>query len=395
MRLVDSIVWLTEYTKGLKFYAAHLLLVLPLFMASTGQGELWAQGARGQEGVSPGGTSEKGTKPPSGKGDSQLAPFPIFFYTPETGVAFGGSFVYFDYADSAEKIPLTVSGVLFATQKKQLLSAFTFKDLWWNTFLFQSAVSFSYFPKKFFGTGSDVRQEDEETYLQQKLEVESSLQYRLFSSCFLGPLLRYGWGDIQDKEKGGLLASGRVPGSEGYELFGLGYRWELDRRDNPFFTRQGVFVKHTYLFHPRLDGRDFYFHEWEVDARFFYSLASAHVLAGQLYSEYVTPRAPFSYYPEMGGQKLLRGYYQGRYRDEFFAMAQLEYRWLLWRPFALVLFGGVGGVASSPAKLQKALPAGGLGARYFFDDKERISLRLDVAFGQNDQGFYITLLEAF
>lgn len=367
-------------------FAFVLALAALLFVSELSN--LWAQAA---------GSSQSEMEINASQGDSQLTPFPIFFLSPETGVALGGSFVYYNYANSEEKIPLTVSGVLFATQKKQLLSAFTFKDLWLDRYLFQSKISYSYFPKKFFGVGPGSQQENEETYLQQKLELESSLQYRLFASCFWGPLLRLGWGDIQEKEPGGLLASGHVPGSDGYEILGLGYRLELDRRDNPFFTRRGVFIKQSYLVHPRFDGQDFYFHEWDVDARFFYSFSSTHVLAAQIYSQYVTPQAPFTYYPELGGQKLLRGYYQGRYRDKFFVMTQLEYRWLVWRPFALVVFGGVGGVASAPAKLQgdKAKPAGGVGARYFFDDKGRISLRLDIAFGQNDQGFYITLLEAF
>jgi hypothetical protein len=39
--------------------------------------------------------------------------------------------------------------------------------------------------------------------------------------------------------------------------------------------------------------------------------------------------------------------------------------------------------------------AGGVGLRFFWNPQERISLRLDYGIGNNSNGMYITVTEAF
>jgi len=63
----------------------------------------------------------------------------------------------------------------------------------------------------------------------------------------------------------------------------------------------------------------------------------------------------------------------------------------------MVAFAGIGDVAPAPSKLTLAgnLWSAGLGFRFMVDSRERVNLRVDFGFGNDDSGFYISLGEAF
>jgi hypothetical protein len=98
-----------------------------------------------------------------------------------------------------------------------------------------------------------------------------------------------------------------------------------------------------------------------------------------------------------GGQNLLRGYYDGRYRDKHAATLQAEYRRRLTGRWGIVAFAGAGGVAPNlnSFQLRNTRPSGGLGVRYLISKSEGINLRLDFGFGKGSSGVYFTGGEAF
>jgi len=99
----------------------------------------------------------------------------------------------------------------------------------------------------------------------------------------------------------------------------------------------------------------------------------------------------------LGGDKLLRGYFKGRYRDHNMFLAQAEYHSPpLWR-ISLVAFGGAGDVFHSASTLGnlKIKPAGGIGFRYKVFRDRRMNARLDFALGNGESGIYLGILEAF
>ena len=55
-------------------------------------------------------------------------------------------------------------------------------------------------------------------------------------------------------------------------------------------------------------------------------------------------QTPFYRLPALGGQNMLRGYYEGRYRDELYLASQVEYRTRLWRRIGAVAFAALGDV---------------------------------------------------
>ena len=114
-------------------------------------------------------------------------------------------------------------------------------------------------------------------------------------------------------------------------------------------------------------------------------------------SETTSGSPPFDQLPELGGDKLLRGYFQGRYRDRALIAFQAEYRWpLFWRVGAAG-FVGVGQVADglSGFRLDRFWPAGGVGIRFLLAEQEGLNVRADFAFGDGSSGFYLAFGEAF
>ena len=76
-------------------------------------------------------------------------------------------------------------------------------------------------------------------------------------------------------------------------------------------------------------------------------------------------------------------------------MTQVEYRLNLPGRHGMVFWGGVGAIADDISEFSsdKLLPNGGVG--YRFEVKPRVNLRLDMAWGDGDTGFYFNVNEAF
>jgi hypothetical protein len=101
--------------------------------------------------------------------------------------------------------------------------------------------------------------------------------------------------------------------------------------------------------------------------------------------------------PRLGGDKILRGYYKGRYRDKILAVVQAEVRIPVWWRFGVTAFAGAGDVADRPGRLRLAdfKFSWGWGIRFKISPREGTNLRMDVGYGKNGSGFYLTANEAF
>jgi outer membrane protein assembly factor BamA len=96
-----------------------------------------------------------------------------------------------------------------------------------------------------------------------------------------------------------------------------------------------------------------------------------------------------------------RGYTQGRFRGNNFMYGEAEYR------FPLSRNGGVlGGVVfinatttDNPVKklnlFDSVKPGYGLGLRIMADKRSRTNLAIDIGFGENSGGFYLSAAETF
>ena len=122
-----------------------------------------------------------------------------------------------------------------------------------------------------------------------------------------------------------------------------------------------------------------------------------HVLAWQATVETGFGNVPFDEYPDLGGQKALRGYVKGEFTDKNMAAVQAEYRWNAWKRLGFTAFGGTGKVFPTWNEIDDArlLWAGGVGLRYLVIPERRMNARLDFAWGELGPNVYFSVGEAF
>jgi hypothetical protein len=112
-------------------------------------------------------------------------------------------------------------------------------------------------------------------------------------------------------------------------------------------------------------------------------------------------RSPFYLLPSLGSDEMMRGYYNGRYRDRNFIAGQTELRYRVCNRIGIVGFLGTGEVAHSSFSFNSLKPDYGGGLRYFFDTEKGLSIRADYGIGEKvagearQSGFYIGLGQAF
>src|SRR5690606_17025280 len=110
---------------------------------------------------------------------------------------------------------------------------------------------------------------------------------------------------------------------------------------------------------------------------------------------------PFYLTPQLGSDAMMRGYYQGRYRDKSYLSGQGELRYRVHPRIGLAAFVAAGNVYSDAIDLSATKFSGGGGFRYFFDLEHNTSVRFDYAIGEKNPGekrqggFYLALGQAF
>ncbi len=117
--------------------------------------------------------------------------------------------------------------------------------------------------------------------------------------------------------------------------------------------------------------------------------------AVDLYADLWSSATPWFYWPALGGQSRMRGYYYGRYTDRKMITAQVELRQHIYGPFGAVVWGGAGNVFSTFSSFDwgHTLPNAGVGLRLSLNN--RTALRIDYGFGRKTGGLIINVNEAF
>ncbi len=187
-----------------------------------------------------------------------------------------------------------------------------------------------------------------------------------------------------------------MSGRNGGQLIGLGTDLVWDSRDNIFFPNSGGYQYFKIVFYPGIS--DNIFSLLELDVKGFIAFAPDHVLAVNFYVQSAIGDTPFYKLPALGGQKRMRGYFNGRYRDNFYGMMQMEYRQYFWKRFGFVVFGGLGNVSDNilDYSFNNLKVSYGAGLRFMLNQKEKVNLRMDIGFGSDgNRGIYFGFQEAF
>ncbi len=333
---------------------------------------------------------------------------PAAYYKPETRFAVGGAFItYFrtddDKLDEENNLPLhlrpsSVATTLTYTQNRQIIwELFPEFYLDYERYHLLGSIEYQEYPNQFWGVGSGTRNDDMEKYTENTLRVRSDLQREVAHKLYLGLIYHYEHIRISEFSPGGLIADNRIPGSREGTAQGLGFSINFDIRDHDRYTTNGGLYQLTCTGFNPVFSSDYSFLKWTLDARQFFRLWGEHVLAFQVYGVLISGRPPFEMMALMGGKRIMRGYFEGRYRDEDMLVGQAEYRMPLFWRLGLVGFAGAGEVSPTLRDFESRdiKYAYGGGLRISINQAEKMNIRVDVGRSPGFTGVYVTLGEAF
>ncbi len=339
----------------------------------------------------------------------KIIALPLVFYTPDTrlGVGAGGLLTFNFKSDSigARRSSVTVGAVY--TQLNQLLLYFPFQLFPKNQAYWVSGeVGYFRYVFNFFGTGNDVdprytKQYDIDPKYIEKYSaifprVRLNFAKKIKPNLFLG--VRYAFDDFTFTQKDtiGILKDNQLRGSNGGRVSGVGIQTNYDSRDRLFFPTKGWVAEAFVYTEGSYSGSDFSYQRLSADVSHYQSIGK-NVLALNAVAVLSNGDVPFHQMPVIGGTKRMRGYFEGKYRDNNLLILQGEYRFPLYKRFGGVAFGGFGqvsdkleNIASNPIRYNF-----GAGLRFTLDQAQHINIRADYGIGYKSTGFYLTVGEAF
>lgn len=330
----------------------------------------------------------------------QLFGLPLVYYTPETRWAFGLAGVvttnWKHRTPRQRPSQLQVGGAY--TLNKQLLLYLSYqlflRDNHWQSYGELGYYRYNYF---YFGIGNEFADYEGELFGVNFLRLRLNGLYQIAPKVFLG--LRYQLDDYQLTEfaEGGLLEQETSLEEESGLVSGLGVLAQYDSRDQIFYPRQGYFAEGLLLSNGSWLGSPFEYQKLIFDVRSYHPIGKNTILASNIYGEFTRGEAPFYQLALLGGTKRMRGYYEGRFRDQHLILAQTEYRFPLFWRIKATIFAGYGGVAPTlrAFNLSDFRYTIGGGLRVLINREDQLHIRIDAGFGKNTSGYYLTIGEAF
>ncbi|MBS1524212.1 MAG: polymerase [Bacteroidetes bacterium] len=340
---------------------------------------------------------------------SSFVVIPILTSAPETGLELGGAGLYSFYSDTVAVHHTRVSTIypyISVTTKGQ--SHFSVSTTYWspgNSQYYTGAISYINYPFNFFGIGNNTRKADEESVDEKRFKLNFGSNWLLaknFYAGFVAGGFNYKNRNI-DSTHNHFYGESPIQGINGGASIYAGPSLVYDSRNNNTYTTKGMIITAYYnAMHGVFTNNGYEGGLFNIEYSQFFLLCKRLVLGLDVQEQNLTGgNVPFYLLPSLGNDEMMRGYYNGRYRDRNLIAGQTELRYRISDRFGVVGFLGTGEVAHNSFSINSLKPDYGGGIRYFFDTEKGLSIRADYGFGEKvpgesrQSGFYIGLGEAF
>ena len=326
---------------------------------------------------------------------------PVVYYTPETRFGFGALGMRLFSLDATDTTVRTSNVQLYGlyTLNKQLMISPSYTLFFpEEKYILDGNLAYFKFPRYYYGIGNNLPETNEELVDYTLIRFENRFLRKLDQQLFGGIQWNYYKVYNVEQEEGGLLESTQPYGWNGYTASGVGAAVVFDSRDLVVNPSGGAYLELGAVFNGRLTGSEYTFNHYTLDARKYYQLhPNRHILALQVYGNFTSGEVPFLQLSQLGSATIMRGYYQGRYRDKNLLAAQAEYRLPIWWRIGAAAFAGLGDVAPELDEFSVSTlkPSYGLGLRFMVNESEKVNIRFDYAWGTETSGFYLEITEAF
>jgi hypothetical protein len=328
--------------------------------------------------------------------------FPVIVKSPEYkwGGGFAGTYFFSQRRDSITRTS-NIKAVSFGTVRKQLVFAAE-ANIYFPSekYILHTIASASRFPDKFWGIGNNTASSNLENYAISQVDIFPQLLRKTFQDFYVG--IGYEYQNVfafnYNTDGGSLFDKERVTGRYGGHISGPSLLLTWDSRNNAFSSSKGFYAQYLFGSYQNYLGSSFNFTIQNWDIRKYFSLKTKGVLAFQFNMIITDGNVPIRQLTNIGSSSYMRGYYEGRYTDQDLIAAQVEYRSPMWRRFGAVIFARVGKVSPRFPELVDFVnlkPSVGFGLRFAVSPREKLNFRVDAGFGNQSQGTYINMGEAF
>ncbi|WP_454801665.1 polymerase [Mucilaginibacter phyllosphaerae] len=332
---------------------------------------------------------------------------PVISSAPETGLEAGGSALYSFYTDTLSKITRVSNIFAYATLTTKGQSRLNLSSSYWapnNNYHFTGAVGYINFPFDFYGIGNNTAKADADRLGQKRIRVTFSGEKKISKNIYVG-LVAGGYDyRFNDQEKDGIFATdASIEGKHGGTIVYFGPTFIFDSRNNNTYTTSGGTLTSYFNIMNGVRGNSGYSGGFlNLEVTHFFALSKKFVLGLDVQSQNMTgSQSPFYLLPTLGSDEMMRGYYNGRFRDRNMLAGQTELRYRATERLGIVGFIGAGEVFSKDFDINQLKPNYGGGLRYFFDVQKGLSIRIDYGVGEKrpgesrQSGVYVGLGEAF
>ena len=346
----------------------------------------------------------------SSEKDSTRSPtlliLPVLGYAQETGLEFGLTGIYNFYVDKSDTSIFTsnLNTVVSYTTENQVNLKLE-SDIWTkgNEYHYIAAVRYKKYPFNYYGIGDQTRADEKVLLTQKFVQLNLEVEKKIVENYYGGINVLFENFNYRDESAEAAFDFNQVYGGSGGKYIAFGISQSYDSRNSNTETTKGLYGRMKYAYAPDFWGEENYTGGiFSLDVRTFFPLHKQVTIGFQGILDILTSKnIPFYLTPQLGNDEMMRGYYQGRYRDKNYLAGQSEIRYRVHPRIGLAAFLSAGTVYDGKIDLSHLKLSGGGGLRYFFDLEHNSSIRFDYAIGEKRQGekrqggFYLALGQAF
>jgi len=333
---------------------------------------------------------------------------PALSSSPETGLEVGGAALVSFYTDTLDRFTHVSSVFGYATITTKGQTKLSLNTSYWtpqNKIHYLGTISYYNFPFNFYGIGNNTRLSNVDLVYEKRYKVNFESDFNLGDGFYAGYIaggFKYYY-KFDGKRTDILNADPLVQDKRGGTAIYLGPTVTYDTRNNNTYTTRGIivnaycnFIRGAFI-NNNYEGAFF-----NIEYSQFFPLSSRLVLGTDIQEQSLLGgRSPFYLLPQMGSDEMMRGYYEGRFRDRNYLAGQTELRYRITNSFGLAAFVGAGEVFHTGFSFPQLKPNYGGGLRYFFDVEKGLAIRLDYGVGEKPagerriSGLYIALGQSF
>jgi hypothetical protein len=322
----------------------------------------------------------------------KVLPVPAFGYSPETRSYIGAVSLFTIRLYDTAHTRISNAKVEFNyTWNKQIIAEaewnyFFNKEKWFT----KERIHFSEYPDFYYGIGGNTPDSNKAIFNSTRNIFEASALKKIGNKLFMGLNIRY----INYRNIYYINSSIAYPELIQSKTWGIGYSVLNDSRNSLLTPQYGRYIFTDISYNTSTSN----YCKIVADYRQYKTWNNKQTFAVRSYNELNIGSPSFYDLSHLGGDKYVRGYYYGRYRDNCMSTIQAEYRSpFIWRFGAAALCGISAMYPTINTINQASLKYNyGLGLRFLVDKKDNTNLRIDYAIGNNNNsGFYISFGEAF